>query len=242
MIEEAMQWLRDNASGMIEKIGDKTFSTEAFTEIKPAADPYPPVFEVQTLTGLVGIVKEQMDDFNETEWLLHVRTHDSVEVVKKKGDYEYGRRQVIARAKAPTFEQFPFGAFIDPEKFHISVHSLFVQNDDSKYLLQMSANITSETVVTSEDDNISQKVGIRHSVAIQGVTQLRSRLKLIPFRTFSEADQPESEFILRAKSTGPNSVPNLALIEADGGRWKASCIDNVRRWLTSALPSMSIVS
>ena len=40
-------------------------------------------------------------------------------------------------------------------------------------------------------------------------------MKLRPYRTFKEIDQPESQFLLRLNENG-----NIGLFEADGGMWK----------------------
>ena len=56
------------------------------------------------------------------------------------------------------------------------------------------------------------------------------RIPLSPFRTFTEVEQPESEFILRLDEDG-----RVGLIEADGGRWKLTAKASIAAYFEEAL-------
>ena len=58
---------------------------------------------------------------------------------------------------------------------------------------------------------------------------------LKPFRTFSEADQPESKFVFRLHKDDDGVT--AALIEADGGAWKVQAMQNIAAYLHSGLVS-----
>ena len=53
---------------------------------------------------------------------------------------------------------------------------------------------------------------------------------LRPYRTFNEVEQPASQFIFRI-----NKMANLALFEADGGKWQLEAIGNIARYLAKEL-------
>ena len=55
-------------------------------------------------------------------------------------------------------------------------------------------------------------------------------VKLIPYRTFLEVQQPQSEFVFRI-SEGMKGAPMFKLVAADGGLWKNQAMDNVKRYL-----------
>lgn len=59
-------------------------------------------------------------------------------------------------------------------------------------------------------------------------------VRLIPYRTFLEVEQPESEFVFRI-TEGRGGAPTFKLVAADGGRWEAVAIDNVKSYLMEAL-------
>lgn len=59
-------------------------------------------------------------------------------------------------------------------------------------------------------------------------------VRLIPYRTFLEVEQPESEFVFRI-TEGRGGAPAFKLVAADGGRWEAVAVDNVKSYLMEAL-------
>ena len=59
---------------------------------------------------------------------------------------------------------------------------------------------------------------------------VKPRLTLMPFRTFREVPQPESEFILRLDDKG-----RIGLFEADGGMWKIEAKLNIEHYLNDKL-------
>jgi len=52
----------------------------------------------------------------------------------------------------------------------------------------------------------------------------------MPFRTFLEVAQPESEFILRLDGSG-----QINLIGADGGAWKLEAVRNIAAYFEEKL-------
>lgn len=55
-------------------------------------------------------------------------------------------------------------------------------------------------------------------------------VKLKPYRTFFEVEQPESEFLLRIGDGG-----QVGLFEADGGMWKMTARYTIKSYLQEAL-------
>ena len=57
-------------------------------------------------------------------------------------------------------------------------------------------------------------------------------MKLKPYRTFTEVEQPESDFIFRMKDMGSVCC---ALFEADGGAWRNVAMHNIKAYLQEQL-------
>ena len=55
---------------------------------------------------------------------------------------------------------------------------------------------------------------------------------LRPYRTFNEVEQPASQFVFRI-----NKLANLALFEADGGKWKLEAVESIANYLKNELAS-----
>lgn len=58
-------------------------------------------------------------------------------------------------------------------------------------------------------------------------------IKLAPYRTFIEVEQPEGEFLLRLQKG-----PSAALFEADGGAWKIQARKNIKEYFLDKLADL----
>jgi hypothetical protein len=212
--------------------------------LHPVRDPIALPVEIQTLQGLVDLFAGQLDDMeSKGDVLFHVTSSTSVEIISRETD-DYEQRRCWARATYPKLvKTFPFGTWLDPETFIIGVQACFqrvkIENEDGTfaadldYVLKIASAITAEAIHTSDDDGISQKVATRSGVVLKEQTNLKPRVNLAPYRTFAEIDQQLSQFVFRAR-VGENSV-NLALFEADGGRWHLSAISAIGMWLSGKI-------
>lgn len=54
-------------------------------------------------------------------------------------------------------------------------------------------------------------------------------VKLRPYRTFAEIEQPESSYIFRIKDN--DGGPAFKLVEADGGLWKNVVMKKIKDYL-----------
>lgn len=98
-------------------------------------------------------------------------------------------------------------------------------NDDINYLLNLLSCISDENNVTSSDNGVTQQVEARKGIALNGKVTIKPIVKLAPFRTFLEVEQPESEFLVRVKEGG-----QIGLFEADGGMWKLKSKQNIKQY------------
>jgi hypothetical protein len=206
----------------------------------PIADPV----EISTLQGLVDLYNGQLDDMaKDGDVFFHVISSTSVEIISRETD-DFERRRCWVRATYPKLvTPFRFGQWMDPESFVIGCQAGFqrtkIENEDGTfaadldYVLKVASNITAEAIDTSEDDGIAQKVAMRRGVVLKEQTNLKPRVLLAPYRTFAEIDQQLSQFVFRAR-IGGDSV-NLALFEADGGRWHLSAIAAISEWLNEKI-------
>lgn len=203
--------------------------------------PVPEPLKVSTLDGLVDLLEAQFEgDSRKTgDQMVHVVSHDSVQFLSKYSD-DFGRRQsyIVATRMKPE-QEFEFGKYIPQERFVIALRSLFAQSEQLDALVALAGNIAKETEVRQEDDGFSQRVTAKAGTHLVKETTVNPRVPLKPFRTFIEAEQPESVFLFRVKHDG--SQGNLcALFEADGGGWKLQAMENVKTWISNRLKGSQI--
>jgi hypothetical protein len=222
MIREAIQYIVDLGNTRLEKIGNRTFSTQPMHVVK---QPLPSSLEVNSLSGLVGFLKSKFD--GDEKLLVHVETPTLVTVSSVLNEDSNRKELIKARALLPNFS---FDRFHDTEDFNIRLQSCFVKNEDRDIMLQVVGNIREEKVNTIGDDGVSQSVTAKVGVATVAQVQVPNPVVLAPYRTFVEVTQPESNFIFRMQNG-----PKCALFEADGGAWKLEAMKRIKAYLDETM-------
>lgn len=88
----------------------------------------------------------------------------------------------------------------------------FADVADRADVLRSIGKMRYENEVKMEDDGVTQTVASKAGVALVREDQIPNPVRLAPFRTFTEIEQPISPFILRV-----DDKCNVGLFEADGG-------------------------
>lgn len=209
-----------------------------FTD-KPLHLPEMPAIETlltDNLSSIVNFIKNAGDaDLNYLDDTVQKIIH--VEDAGKVNLYSSVCNEYMDRQKFMTAEwagnKFPFGQFMDAEKFNILLQTCFMETDDLKVIQQVVGNLRDEAVQNYGDDGVSQSVTIRTGIATVGQVRVPSPAKLRPYRTFLEVEQPASLFILRMREGG-----QCALFEADGGLWRETARKNIRNYFEFELEKM----
>lgn len=225
MIKTAIQYIIGLGAAEIHEENGQVFSDRNLQLLEePKATP----FEVHTLSGLVDYLQSHVD--GKEPVIVHVVS--PTEVTAKSALNKDKRRGFFIRAEA-LLPRISFNSYYDVEDFNILLQSSFVSNNDKKIMLQLVGNIREENVREVGDDGISQSVVAKASVSSAATVanvEVPNPVELIPYRTFIEVDQPESQFVFRMKDG-----PRAAIFEADGGAWKINAIENIREYLEKTL-------
>ena len=215
-------------------------------ELKAIDAPLVAALKINTLSSLIELCSgkfgtKSFEGFDIEKHLVHVLNEEQVQVITAHSDH-WKHREILIDCELPDVVGFTFGQYLSHENFIVGVLANFTPTDDREYILRIASSLTAEKVVMSDDDGISQGVGVRAGVTLKTQETLRNRVKLAPYRTFREVAQPTSEFVFRVKQSGDNQVPTLALHEADGGAWKLEAVANIARMLSAGLTSATVVS
>src|SRR6202790_1175631 len=181
----------------ISKHGEIEYTNKSLHPIIP---PAPTAVPICTLQGLVDLYEGELDDAkSKGDLLCHVTGPCSVELISRWSD-EYGRRRVWVECEYPsTIKHFPFGMWLNAEAFIIGCMVGFQRvliekadgqmSPDLDYVVRIASAISAEEIETSDDDGISQKVGMRRGIVLKGQETIRPIVNLAPYRTFAEIDQ-----------------------------------------------------
>ncbi len=206
--------------------------TKGFAYFKP---PVPGSLSVNSLDGLVNLLEADFEglateDHVPSRPLVHVIDFENVAVLLRHSNKYAQRPTLITAAPLKGITGFPFNDFTSQEKFIIGLQSCFEHTDDLAYLIELASHIDSTEKVTLEDTGAAQIVTTHQGIAFKEAKAIKGGVKLAPYRTFRDVDQPVSEFIFRVRDGG-----SCGLYEADGGRWKLDAINAIAAWLTNRL-------
>ena len=194
-----------------------------------------PRFDAGSLDQLVNAIKGEIDAYSDDF------VHAFPIFVNAEGYGTVNCYETVVSTRYHIFREHPYRAMLtdvpgfaegwmDHDKAMIALQCKFQPNEGTEYLLGLLSRIATEGSVTSEDNGISQQVTVHKGVSLVGRENVRPIVKLKPYRTFWEIDQPESEFLVRVKEGG-----QIGLFEADGGAWKYKARKAIAEYLKEAL-------
>lgn len=220
---EALEFLFGQAQTDEIEIDGRKYTTKPVYLVEPKM---PAQIQVNTLEAVVDYLNSGIDLHGDV--FVHVVDPMTVDVFTAFNGN--GRRVELIRAKAHTgFMQF--GQFMDVESFIIRLQAGFTDTLDRHKVIGYVANIDHEHTVKTTDNGLSQKAVVKVGIVDKEEVAVPNPVKLAPYRSFIEVDQPMSDFILRLKNEGTQA----ALFEADGGAWKLEAVENVAEYLHKQL-------
>ncbi len=194
------------------------------------ATPKVSTIEFNTLRALTELIKKEVGRFT-APILVNVRDHKTVEVHTGIESLDRSREQpYVSTAELITIR---FDQWLDYESMMIMLKSRFVETPALTDTIQLLGTITDEQCAQATDDGFTQTVVVKKGIAMKGNKVVKPIIKLKPYRTFNEVEQPESEFLLRLREGG-----GVALFEADGGAWKLEARHNIAEYIKNELSEL----
>jgi len=226
MLKEALAYLVSLNSNKTYNINGETYSDHELIRIDPHINRAEKI-AVNGLDSIVKLIKAEYKSVNRQKPLFvravsprKVEVFSALDVVSHR-EYLYE-----AICDAPDFK----AGWCSYEDFVIILRSAFIPNDGTEYLFDLLSRVSKNGSVSSDDNGIFQNVTVRQGISVGTPEQDKPRIPLIPYRTFSEIEQPESEFILRV-----NGKANIGLFEADGAMWKITAKKRICAYFETAL-------
>ena len=235
MIKEALQYLVELGKAEEHTINGDTYSDKPLHRI----DMYIPkanAIEMHTLTSLVDYIKSDVDAMSE-KMIVEVASPTKVNLYSQL-DYNRDREKLVSvSARVP---EFSFNNFMDQEKFCINLQSKFIDDPqtDRSLILKFAGTVEAGTVADYGDDGITQKATVKTGIVSKGDAIIPNPVKLRPYRTFLEVEQPISEFIFRMKQDKYDGI-KCAIFEADGGAWQIAATKAIKEYLQFELADMT---
>lgn len=230
-IKEALEYIVGLRKPEIVEIDGERYSDKELRRI--CHNPKARVIEMTTLTSLVDYIRANVDCMDD-KMIIHVQSPTKVALYSQLDIDRVREYMVEVDASVP---EFSYGRYYDHESFLIALQSKFINNPDRELLLKFAGTVEDKSVATYGDDGVTQKATIKTGVASKSDAIVPNPVKLRPFRTFIEVEQPESAFVFRMNQDGNGGV-KCAIFESDGGAWKNAAMKNVKEYLKFELADM----
>lgn len=236
MLKEAIEKIREMAQNedRIETviIDRKVYARNSSGDLVYIADEetrpiIPEIITASSLEGFTKWVKEEIRNDEAKRLFIEVSDYSTVTCTEEKGWTREGRAfpLYMVRVNNNTFRD----GFRGIEETMIELRSKYQHTDDIDYLLKLLGSITIEDKVKSDDNGLTQQVTVRKGIALTANETIKPIVKLKPYRTFYEVEQPESEFLVRVDVNG-----HIGFFEADGGMWKMTARRIIKGYLVNA--------
>lgn len=234
MIENALRYLVNLGSGRKRELelNGLTYTNDNLNLI---TEPRARSIEIRTLTGLIDYIKSGLDisQKHSKKLLVQVESPTEVKLYSELNNSKDRECYISCSALVPRIN---FDRFQELEQFNIMLQSNFVMNEDKKTLLKVTGNVKEEVVKNVGDDGVSQSVVMKSGVASVTEAIVPNIVQLAPYRTFTEIEQPTSDFVFRMR-TGVE----VALYEADGGAWRNKAMQDIKKYLQNELKGVNNV-
>ncbi len=236
MLEALVTAVQDSVKTETIGIGGKEFVT------RPIYDPPEPVsvntLRVNTLAAIGDYILNNIDDQDKTEIFVHVVSPVEVNICRYLRPSN--KRDDLVEALCGS-HAFQFGHQYDQETFIILLQSQFVETDNRKLLQKFVASLCDESSLRLQDNGVAQETATKVGVRNVDNAEVPNPIKLAPFRTFAEVEQPESPFILRLHRRD-GEAPKISLHEADNHAWKLKAILEIATFLSDKTGSVPVLA
>lgn len=234
MLKEAIEKIEEMSSPLVYTEDDHSYVLYAdhTEELRPAIDS-PETVRLNSLDALVQLVKKEQQD---RQIFVSVTGHDEVDVYDSPSEDTRWKRNVLYNARAVDIPGWEPEVQMGFDQAAVALMTRFQDGGDREYTLQLLSQITTGAKVTYTDNGVASTIVTQKGAALAQNTTIKPLVKLRPYRTFQEIEQPEGIFLIRISERG------ITFREADGGMWKLTARNTAKAWLQEQLQDMPNVT
>lgn len=191
----------------------------------------PETLDLNSLDALVKMVKSEASNAEEPLYIT-VPTHLKVICFGQPHADRRNLRQFYYEVKATDVPGWEPVTKLPFDQAAVALQTRFQDSVDRDYAMQLLSQITTGAKVTYNDIGVATNVVTSKGVALQQNSTIRPLVKLRPYRTFQEVEQPEGLFLIRIDERG------ITFTEADGGMWKLEARKTIVKYLEDNLKDL----
>lgn len=225
-----------NIGNLLAKVGEHTLSTVELHHLPRKTEPEPAALTFGSLQALADFVRENRDGLDLSKCVLHVTGATGVRLLGPLTGEKRQRFTYAAASCRNLMDQW-VGQYHGQEDFVVALQSRFVPEMDREAVLKVVSKLKEEQSLETEDDGTTQRATARAGVHLAQQVAVPNPVRLAPYRTFREVEQPASTFVLRVQKG-----PRCALFEADGGAWEMEAVKRVAEWLRGKVEGVPVLA
>ena len=230
MLKEAIEKIQELCAPHLFQIGDNHYMARdngSYIEVKPDLEMVENI-HLSSLDAMVAFVKTEAVK-NHDDVYITIPDHKTVQCFTHPYTALRMNREYLYTADATDVPGWGEKVSIPFEEAIIALRTRFQKTADTEYALKLLSDITTGSKVTFNDNGVATSVVTKKGIDLQSNTTIRPIISLRPYRTFQEVEQPASEFLIRINER------NITFVEADGGMWKLTARNTVKKYLEQAL-------
>ena len=215
MLKEAIQYVLENMRPEAQNLGNRAYiiTQKGAQEVieTPIAPDTVPLHSLDSIVKMIRTEAIHLADVNTPALFVNIPSPTNV-VCFSQPEYEQRCHRTLGFEEA-----------------QIALRTRFQETPDSLYAMKLVNDISLGAKVIYNDNGVATTVTTQKGVALQTNEQIRPIVKLRPYRTFQEVEQPESTFLIRISDRG------ISFIEADGGMWRLTARNTIKTFLKENL-------
>lgn len=231
MLKEFIEHIQKTTQPIIrEHLDGNTFVITSDGTVRELLPEYfhPDTLSLNSLDAMVKLVKTEASEMD-TPLYITIPDHMTARCFGQPNADERYFRQVYYEANATDVPGWGEKNTLGFEEAQIALRTRFQETEDTIYTMKLVSDISLGAKVIYNDNGIATTITTQKGVALQTNEQIRPLVKLRPYRTFQEVEQPESIFLIRVSDRG------ISFIEADGGMWKLTARETIKKFLEEQL-------
>lgn len=234
IVNDIERIVKENINGKVVDVNGRTFLFEdgRSREIEKKEYRIENSIRLTDLKSFCELIKSEIDKIGQTLFIQVVNPT----TVRAFTTFDEKKRRVLPYECGWGGRIYNFDTWNGYEEFVINLRANFVPTDDTQNVIKMIANIVNCDKQELTDDGVSQSVRTQRGTQV-GMQEVKSIIKLAPFRTFADVEQPVSEFLFRIKDNGTR----FGLFEADGGRWQLEAKKNIAEYIKGQFKGIETV-
>lgn len=230
MLQKFIEHIQKTTQPLITEVDGSTFRITSDGDVKEVLPTifHPDTLPLNSLDALIKMVKTEASE-QDAPLYITIPDHMTVRCFGQPDAAERYHRQFYYEANATDVPGWAEKNTLGFEEAQIALRTRFQETPDTLYAMKLVSDISLGAKVIYNDNGIATTITTQKGVALQTNEQIRPLVKLRPYRTFQEVEQPESIFLIRVSDRG------ISFIEADGGMWKLAARETIKTFLEERL-------